>query len=130
MKSFERRTQVAKAMQRELASIIQSGGLKDDRINAFVSIINVELNPSLSSATVTYSLLVGDLEEQDLQMASTQAALQEHASYMRGVVGRRLNLRYAPKLFFTPGNSLRQTVDLIHLIDQTVQTDKATHEEI
>ncbi len=129
MKSFERRTQVAKAMQRELAKVIQSGALKDDRINTFISIVNVELNPSLSSAKVIYSLLSAE-SNPDLEMASTQAALQEHAGQIRGLVARSLNLKYAPKLFFSPSNSLRETVDLIHLIDQTVEEDKATHGEL
>ncbi len=128
MKSFERRVQVAKAMQRELATIIQSGALKDDRISAFLSIVNVDLNPSLSSAKVTYSLISTNPQD-ELELASAQAALIDHASYMRGVVGRRLNLKHAPKLFFTPGSSLKEAVDLVHLIDQTVEEDKLSHEE-
>ncbi len=128
MKSYERRTQVAKAMQRELAMVIQSGALKDDRISPLVSIISVELNTSLSSAKVSYSLLTNEPED-ELAIMTVQAALNEHAGYVRGVVGRRLNLRYSPKLYFTPINSLRESVDLVHLIDQVVEDDKTTHGE-
>jgi len=129
MKGYERRVQVAKAMQRELALIIQSGGLKDDRISPLVSIVNVELNPSLSSAKVLYSLLTGEKPD-ELALMSVQAALNEHAGFMRGTVGRRLNLKYSPKLFFTPSSSLSDTVDLIHLIEQTVEDDKTTHGDL
>jgi ribosome-binding factor A len=126
MKSFERRTQVAKAIQRELATIIQSGGLKDDRISPLISIVSVELNPSLSSAKVVYSMLSNEPED-ELAIASAQAGLIEHAGYARGVIGRRLNLRYAPKLYFTPSSALRKSVDLIHLIEEVVVDDQSAH---
>ncbi len=126
MKSFERRTQVARAIQRELATILQSGGLKDDRISPLISIVSVELNSSLSSAKVIYSLISAEPDD-ELAIAGVQAALVDQAGYVRGVIGRRLNLRYAPKLFFTPSDALRKSVDLVHLIDEVVVDDQSAH---
>lgn len=126
MKSYERKTQVARAIQRELALVIQSGGLKDDRISPLISIVSVELNSSLSTAKVTYSLITAEPDD-ELAIAGVQAALIDQAGYVRGVIGRRLNLRYAPKLFFTPSDALRKSVDLIHLIDDLVVDDQSAH---
>ncbi len=126
MKSYERRTQVARAIQRELATILQSGALKDDRISPLISIVSVELNSSLSSAKVIYSLISAEPDD-ELAIAGVQAALVDQAGYVRGVIGRRLNLRYAPKLFFTPSDALRKSVDLVHLIDEVVVDDQSAH---
>lgn len=129
MKSFERRTQVARAMQKELAQLIHSGTLNDDRVSSFVSIVNVDLNSSLSSAKITYSLLGVEPAEEEIKLSESQVALNENASKLRGIVARRLNLKFAPKIFFVPSSSLRQSVDLVHLIDETVAEDAAAHGE-
>jgi len=129
MKSFERRIQVAKAMKKELAAIIQGGGIKDDRVNGFVSIVEVDLNPSLSSAKVIYSVLSENPEEHEINNMSAKAALNDAAKHLRGRVARRLNLKFAPKIYFVPSDSLTASVDLVHLIDQTVEEDEAAHQE-
>lgn len=123
MKSYERREQVARAMQKEIGMIIQSGAIKDDRMDKFVSIIEVSLNSSLSSARVYYSILTNDAELDDIAKIGTQAALVENAGYLRGLVGRRLNLRYAPKLYFEASDSLSRSVDMVDLLERTVQND-------
>jgi ribosome-binding factor A len=120
MKSFERRTQVARAIQRELGNILQSGLIKDDRLSKLLSIVKVDLNSSLSSAIVLYSII-----EQDIGLCEgAQAALNEHAGRLRGMIGRKLNLRYAPKLVFTRCESLSKGVDMVYLINQTIEKDQ------
>jgi ribosome-binding factor A len=132
MKSYERRTQVARAMKREIANCLQSGDIKDDRLNSLVSIIEVDLNSSLSSAKVIYSVLSGaslEFGEDILSESATQAALDDHAGQIRGIVGRKLNLKYAPKLVFTASNSLTKSVDMVDLINRTVSQDEKAKEE-
>lgn len=125
MKSFERRIQVAKAIRKELALIIQSGGVKDDRLPDFVSIIDVDINPSLSSAKVIYSVWDADdpANTSLLKQSSTQAALDDQARHLRGIVGRKLNLKHAPRLVFVRSDCLGNSVDMVHLIDETVKHD-------
>ena len=129
MKSFERRVQVARALKREIANEIQAGFVKDDRLPELISIIEVDLNPSLSSAKVLFSVMSEDDTEEIVRTASAKAALDEHASRLRGVVARKLNLKYAPKLNFCPSDSLRKSVDLVHLIDKAVEEDGPELEE-
>lgn len=126
-KSYERREKVARAIQRELGLLIQQGGVKDDRLDQFISIVDVDLNSSLSSARVIYSIMSKD--DADVGGKGTQAALDESAGYLRGVVGRKLNLRYAPRLIFIATDALSQAVDMVGLINRTVEEDKIKKEQ-
>jgi len=126
MKSFERREKVARAIQIEIGNMLQKGAIKDDRIDKFVSIVSVNLNSSLSSAKVGFSILqqTEDDEMNLLEMASMKAALNDNAGYMRGAIARKLNLKYAPKIYFVESESLSKSVDMVDLIDRTVQEDE------
>jgi len=126
MKSFERREKVARAIQIEIGNMLQKGAIKDDRIDKFVSIVSVNLNSSLSSAKVGFSILLQseDDEMNLLEMASMKAALNDNSGYMRGAIARKLNLKYAPKIYFVESESLSKSVDMVDLIDRTVQEDE------
>ncbi len=128
MKSYERRTKVAKAIQKELGTLIQRGGVKDDRLEKFISIVDVDLNSSLSSAKVIYSVMSAD-DDPDVGHQGTQAALDEHSGYLRGIIGRKLNLKYAPRLIFVASDSLTRAVDMVDLIDRTVHEDEINKEK-
>lgn len=128
MKSYERRTKVAKALQREIASFIQQGGVKDDRLDKFISIVEVDINPALSSAKVLYSVM-NEITNDGMDHAGTKAALNEHSGYIRGIVARKLNLKYAPKLIFIESTALSEAVDMVDLINRTVAADQSSHED-
>jgi ribosome-binding factor A len=125
MKQYERRVQVARAIQKEIGSLIQKGGIKDDRMARLVSVVDVDLNSSLSSAKVIYSVLSG--EDDEVSLMGTDAALRESSGYIRGVIGRKLNLKYAPRLYFIHSDSLSKSVEMVNLIDRTVESDEASH---
>jgi ribosome-binding factor A len=125
MKQYERRVQVARAIQKEIGALIQKGGIKDDRMASVVSVIDVDLNSSLSSARVIYSVLSG--EDDEVSLMGTDAALRESSGYIRGIIGRKLNLKYAPRLYFIHSNSLSKSVEMVNLIDRTVESDEASH---
>ncbi|MCE2928288.1 MAG: 30S ribosome-binding factor RbfA [Candidatus Caenarcaniphilales bacterium] len=130
MKSYERREKVARAIQKELGAFIQKGGIKDDRLSQFVSIVEVSLNSSLSSARVSFSIFSSaDEASKEVERISTQAALNDNSGFLRGIVGRRLNLKYAPRLFFQASDSLSKAVDMVDWIDKIVEEDQSHHEE-
>jgi ribosome-binding factor A len=129
MKSFERREKVSRAIMREISNMLQTGSVKDDRLNKFVSIVDVDLNPALSTAKVLFSVMPTGCEVDSLvSFVGVKAALNEHSGYIRGVVGRKLNLKYAPKLIFVQSESLAKAVDLVDLIDRTVEQDDENRE--
>ncbi len=87
----------------------------------------MDLNSSLSSARVIYSVMTKD--DADVGGKGTQAALDESAGYLRGIVGRKLNLRYAPRLIFIATDALSKAVDMVGLIERTVNEDKINKEQ-
>ena len=121
MKQHKRNIQVATAIKKELATVIQSGIIKDDRFAPFVSIVGVNLSPDLRNAKIIYSILD---DENPAYETGTQAAFESNAKYLGGLVGRKLNLRYAPRMTFENNKSLKGAFDLINLIDQINEDDK------
>lgn len=68
--------------------------IKDPRIG-FVTVMDVEVAPDLSNATVFFTVYGSAKERED-----TLAGLQSTASYMRREMGRRLHLKRIPVLHF------------------------------
>jgi len=73
--------------------------IKDPRIG-FVTILDVEVAPDLSHATVFFTVYGSDEEREN-----TLAGLKSTASYMRREMGRRLHLKRIPELHFRYDNS-------------------------
>jgi ribosome-binding factor A len=128
-KSYPRHERVSRALLREIAKFIEAGNVKDDRLNTTISIVDVELNPSLSSARVYFSILDPDFEDDIGTQAAIAAALNEHSGLIRGNAARQIHLRYAPKLYFIYTDSLSQSVNLIGLIDSVVDKDQRRHKD-
>ena len=94
-----------------------------------VSIVDVDMNPALSSAKVLFSVMSTGSDIDSLaSLIGVKAALNEHSGYIRGAVGRKLNLKYAPRLIFVQSESLAKAVDLVDLIDRTVEKDDENRE--
>ena len=68
-----------------------------------VTVTEVEMPPDLRLARVFFSVLGG---EADRERAA--ASLERASGYLRGEVGRRSGLRYAPELVFLQDRSLEQ----------------------
>ncbi|NQY78912.1 MAG: 30S ribosome-binding factor RbfA [Candidatus Caenarcaniphilales bacterium] len=118
---------MARAIQREIATMLWNNSIKDDRISGLVSIVDVEMNSSLSSAQVFFSIMDPDLTDDFGVQAAVKAALDEHAGAISGNVARQINLKYAPRLHFNFTESLKDSVELINLIDKAVESDEANH---
>jgi ribosome-binding factor A len=80
--------------------------VRDPRVRAatLITIARVELNVDLSVATVYVSIVGGDAV-----VAGALAGLAKAAGFLRGPVGRKLNLMKAPELRFVADPSLDMT---------------------
>lgn len=96
--SAERQAKVAEAIKQEMASLMRD--MKDPRIG-FASIVRCEVTSDLRNAKIFVSVL----GEQEAQRA-TLKALTGAAGYLRGALGQRLRLRYAPELVFRLDDSI------------------------
>lgn len=100
--STPRNLRVAQSAKRELSELIQRD-LKDDRISGIVSVTDVETSPDCRRMRVFISVF-GD----EAQAQSTVDALNERSGQIRGEIGRRLSLRFAPELTFKLDISLER----------------------
>lgn len=97
-----RARRVGELLQQELSRLIQSE-LDDPRL-AWVTITKVAPANDIKSARVYFSGMPGSEVDEDPE--AVQASLDKAAGYLRGELGRRLDLRYAPELHFVPDDSL------------------------
>jgi ribosome-binding factor A len=93
---------VGHLMQREIADIL-ANKLRDPRLGAMVSVIDVEVTSDLSFARVFVSVL-----PQDENRERVLAALQNAAGFVRKELAPRLGLREVPELRFMLDTSIER----------------------
>ena len=71
-------------------------GLSDPRISGLVTVTGVRVSPDIAQATVYYSVLEGENEE------DAREGLQSAAGRIQGSVGAQTRLRRTPRLRFEP----------------------------
>ncbi|HEU4729693.1 MAG TPA: 30S ribosome-binding factor RbfA [Kofleriaceae bacterium] len=101
--------------------------VKDPRVHAatLVTVTRVELNVDLSVATV-YVSIVGD----DATADGVIAGLSKAAGFLRGPVGRRLNLQHAPELRFRHDATIDMSEKLAAIIRDDEERARAAGREI
>lgn len=100
--SNNRHLRIAQSIKRELSQLVQRD-LKDERISGLFSITDVEVSQDCRSARV-YVSIYGNAEDQK----NTMEALNDHLSFIRGEICRRLQIRFAPEISFRLDDSLER----------------------
>jgi len=90
----QRALRVGSEIQREIARMLSSGAIKDDRIG-FVTITAAKVSPDLREAKV-YFVTSGTEAEQ----AATAEGLKANAHRFRSSIGKNMRLRHAPSITF------------------------------
>ena len=121
-KNSIKNTRINVEVQKELSNLI-SREIKDPRINPMTSVVAVEVSPDLKTAKVYISVL-GDEESKN----ATKQGLKSAASFMRGQLARKLNLRNTPELTFVIDNSIEYGVRMSKLINE-INSNKADLED-
>ena len=99
-------------VQREMSQIIREE-IKDPRVHPMTSVMAVEVTPDLKFAKIFVSVL-GSEEEKE----KTMEGLKKRASFARGQLARRMNLRNTPELTFILDNSIEYGVTMSKRIDE------------
>ena len=102
---------LAEVIKEEVSAMLR-GELKDPRIG-FATITGVEVSSDLRHAKI-YVSVYGSAEEQK----STLEALQAARGYVKGELGRRLRLRYAPEVVFKLDPSLERGARIMELLQE------------
>ena len=99
----QRQLRVGEQIRHCLAELLMRGGVHEPALAAVsVTVSEVRMSRDLRRATVFLTELGGELRRE------THAALERAAPYLRGEVGRRSHLKYAPDLAFLPDTSFAQ----------------------
>jgi ribosome-binding factor A len=86
---------VGEAMRHELARIFAAGTLRDPALaEANITVTEVRVAPDLKRATAYVMPLAG------ANAAEAMAALERSAPYLRRMLARAIELRYAPEIAF------------------------------
>jgi len=115
-KEYPRSDRLASKIQRELASLIQSG-LKDPRLT-MLSILEVQVSKDLSHARVFFSVLNAADATDCLQ------ALNRASGFLQREIGKSLKTRVTPRLSFVYDDTDIRGRELSDLIDSVVANDK------
>ena len=114
MKKDSRRShRVADLVRSELSLLILTEA--HDPELRLVTITDVEMPPDLKSARVFFSCLGGEPERE-----KAAEALRRASGFLRGEVGRRCKLRYAPELHFVTDLSLERGARIEELLNQVL----------
>ena len=107
---------VASLIRREMSDLLVHG-VRDERVSmGMVSITNVLVAGDLQHCKVSVSIF-GSEDEQTQAMDGLRSA----APYLRGELGRRLNMRRTPELVFHHDKGLAKGVEVLGLLGQLEQ---------
>jgi ribosome-binding factor A len=116
--SDSRQRKIEGELQRALAALV-SRDVKDPRVGN-VTITRVRVTPDLKTARVFF---VPFASSEDV--ALVQAGLTRAAGFLRGEAGRKLGLRYAPRLEFIFDERIEEADRLTRLIDSAVRENSS-----
>jgi ribosome-binding factor A len=107
---------VSEAIRQE-ASVIIHDQLKDPRVG-FVTITKVEMTPDLRSAKIYFSVLGNDQDHR-----RTKEALDSASGFIRRLIVERINLKFAPEIFFREDRSSEYSVRIEEVLNEIKQLD-------
>lgn len=107
----QRQEQVGKLFKIEISDIILRE-MRDPRLG-FVTITDVKVSPDLKYARVFLSIM-GDKQQQETGLA----ALKHASRFVRGELGKRINMRVTPEIEFKIDESIEQGARIFELLQQ------------
>ena len=107
---------VAALIRREVSELLVNG-IKDERVSlGMVSVTNVEVAGDLQHCKIFVSIY-GSAEVQDQALAGLRSA----SSYVKGELGRRLNMRRTPEVIFQLDRGIEKGTSVLGLLNQLEQ---------
>lgn len=120
-REFSRSQRLGAQVLRTLSELLRFE-TKDPSL-ATVSLTAVDLSRDLGVAKVYYSLLNPDDDPQPVQ-----EGLQRASGFLRGRLGRSLEIRHVPELRFVHDDSIAHGVEMNRLIDSATKSGEGNPE--
>jgi ribosome-binding factor A len=118
----QRLGRIGAEMQRVLSTLV-SREVRDPRVGN-VTFTAVDVAPDMSTARVFFVPFGGQHTPDEVAEGLNRAA-----GFLRGELGRALQLRHAPKLEFRYDEQIETADELTRLIDGAVKSDQSRHED-
>lgn len=113
-----RSLRIAEAIREVVSSAILFE-VSDPRVRA-VTVLRAEVSGDLRNATV-YVSIMGSEQEQQVALKG----LQHAAGFLQARVAARLQTRFTPVLTFKRDDSVKKSIAMSRLIDETLASDRA-----
>ena len=108
----QRQLRVGELIRHALSELLARGDIHDDVIAGHViTISEVRMSPDLRQATI-YVLPLGGVDAEPVL-----AALERNKRFIRGVVARAVNLKFAPDIRFRKDESFESGQQIDRLLD-------------
>jgi len=108
----QRMLRVAEVIRHELSALLARGDIHDDTLaSAVITVPEVRMSPDLKLATVYVMPLGGDKVE------AVIAALEANKRFIRGVLAKSVNLKFAPDVRFRPDETFEEASRIGRLLD-------------
>ena len=123
--SSQRQLRVGELIRHALAEMFSRGDIHDPTIEGhMITVPEVRMSPDLRLATI-YVMPLGGRDEQ-----AVVAALERNKRYLRGVIARKVNLKFAPDIRFRLDERFDEAERIEKLLRQPkVQRDLAAGPE-
>ncbi len=117
-----RQLRVSELIKSAVSQVLQQE-VSDPRVG-FATVTDVEVTPDLREARVYVSVL-GEKEQQEQSLA----ALQRAARFIRGQLGRRVDLRVVPELTFALDSAPARASRVMQLLQELEEAEKKREPE-
>ncbi|MGA2914490.1 MAG: 30S ribosome-binding factor RbfA [Sedimentisphaerales bacterium] len=122
--SQRRQDRMARAVKEAVSDIINNH-LQDPRIEGFISVTEVKIEPDLKKGEVFLSIMGKNAEKQQLAFAGIQHA----AGRIQAMLGDYIKSRFCPHLSFHIDERLKKTMETLRLIDEVSKEFKKDEEK-
>ena len=121
----QRQLKVGEHIRHVIAEILARGEIRDAALSGVImTVTEVTVSPDLRNATVYCTPLGGR------NAPAVIEALNRHKGFLRGELGRQLDMRYTPQIHFTYDSSFDRGAEMDALLRQpVVQADLKKDED-
>jgi ribosome-binding factor A len=115
------RSRKIEGLIKEKLSALLLKGLKDPRLDTFITILNVELARDKRSAKVFVSIIGTDEEKK-----AAMEGLNHAKGYIQMRIGKEMKIKYIPVLNFFLDDKTEERVRFVHSLSEMERNEKET----
>ena len=122
MTQGRRVAKVAALIRREMSELL-TNGIRDERVHlGMVTITEVEVSGDLQYCKIFVSIF-GEENDKNLVMSGLNAA----SGFLRGELGRNLQLRRAPEIIFELDKGIAKGASVLNLLERLENERQSSH---